>query len=304
MSLAETHLQPPGDMDLLAEEWALCLLEEHNLTLDSCVFHPNGDHGRSHRKEIAHVSVRNLRGTDRPAVYLELRRNGIYHGLPEALFHEAGSSRTVKRNAAEDRNAQHAREFFLPFEQETGRSRMVLRAIEHELLSKGVAQVHGQALAELWMLPDFLAVGERTALLQVLPLAHKIQGDLSAIAACFTHVLGHPVRITLLEPSPVIVAEGLSQGLGIQVLGGDCVVGDSFFDGWPGIQVTVEAIPVNKMADPSWNRWLRTLARVLAEHFLPVHLEVAYAFNVLEEDQGLTLGCEERPALLNVNTCI
>lgn len=304
MKYEERALQAPDGMDLLAEEWALRMLNEQELPMQDCVFQALGDHGRSHRQEIARIKLRNLPGTDHPVAYMELRRNGLYDGLPEALFHEAGSSRTVKQNAVEDRNEQHAREFFRPFEQELWRLRVALRAQEHDLVATGTARVHGRALASLWLLPDFLASAERAALLQVLPLVPQVYGDLPAVAACFAHVLGHAVRISQRGPGPVPVHDALRAGMGEMALGGNSVVGDRFFDGWPGILVAVEGIPVRLMAEPVRYKRLRTLARVLAEHFLPAHLDVEYAFTVSGEDEGITLGSEGSPALLAMNTRI
>jgi len=304
MNLTEHNVQPPPAMDLLAEEWALELIERHALLPEDIVFRAESDHGRSGRHDVLKAELRSSPNSGEEQVFLELRRNGLYDGLPEALFHDAGSARSIKQNAEEDRNEQRARDFFQPFEQELHRLRLALRAEEADMLARSADEVHGQALADLWLLSANLGTAARSALLKVLPQINAVNGDLAATAACFTHVLGHPVRITQTSPTVQMVPSELVKGLGKAELAGDFVSGGHFHDGWPGLLVELLDLSATVLADTSERRRLRRMAELLAAYFLPAHLEVSYDLHVQPADEGFQLGDPQRPALLAMNTCL
>jgi hypothetical protein len=296
--------RPPVDMDLLAEEWALQLVEERSIASENVVFRANGSHGRSHRKDILKARRRTLSDGFEEALFLELRRNGTYDNLPEALFHEVGSAKSMPRNAEADKDAKSARDFFLPFEQEPHRLRMVLRTYEQRLLSQGMEEQHGRDLAALWMIPVEVEKADRSALLKVLPLATVVTGDLKATAACFEYVIGQQVRITLQDPASMAIPTSLQASLGGAALGGDLMSGDRFQDGWYTLLVSISEVPVMQMASTKERHRLNLLARVLGDHFLPAHLETTVELLVGEKENGLRLGDAQNPAVLAMNTSL
>lgn len=297
-------IEPPAGMDLLTEVWGLHLLHALGLDREELLFRSQGQHGRSQRKDILAVERKATLDDTAEQYVVDLRRDGLYDLLPEALFHEAGSSRSTKRNAVEDRNEQQARDFFLPFEQELFRLRMGLRADGDAQAAHAWNNAGTQALAALWMLPAGLGDRTRKALLEVLPYARQVQGDLDATAACFAFVLGHPVRIQRLPPAPAPVPAGRQVVLGEAPLGSGAAMGDVFYDGWPSILVKIHDLPVLKVDDPRERQAMLTLAKILADHFLPAHLDVRFELDVRADDQALVLGNEHTPALLAFNTCI
>jgi hypothetical protein len=248
------------------------------------------------------VRMAKMPGDQLETMFLELRRDGLYDGLPEAIFHGAGTGRSMKRNAEEDRHEQRARDFFLPFEQEAHRLRMALRAQADGAIASGSGHTEATALAALWMLPRNLNKVDRERLLYVLPYANSIIGDLEATAACFAQVLGYPVRITRHMPTPLPVSEQLQAQLGGAALGVDFVAGDRFHDGWPMLEVEVLEIPATILADPATRRRLHTLTTLLSGYLLPVHLEVSMYFRVHHNDEGFAIGDGERPSFLAMNT--
>ena len=288
-------------MDTLAEEFALMLINDGSVLPDDVIFRSMGQHGRSHRRDIINVRSGNANEGQQHLLLIDLRRDGIYEGLPEALFHEPGSGRSVKRNAAENRNAEHARDFFLPFEQELFRLRMAMRADEAERALAGVGGTFAQELCELWMVPDDLDERTRRALLEVLPRMEQVVGNLDATAASVGHVLGHRVSITLLPPASVEVMEGMVASLGGAELGEQLVAGDRFFDGWPSLLMEAHDLPLAALDTPAERRALRRIMEVMADYFLPAHLSIEYRLNLHSEDEHFSIGDDAKPVILAMN---
>ena len=293
-----THLTV---QDPLAEQLALAFMRAKNVDPDSIVLRTKGQHGRSLRTDLIRVSTSRVENEDLELTCFEVRRDGMYDDLPEALFHEIGASKAIKRNEAEDRHADRARDFFLPFEQELFRLRM---AMQEDIMDMSIGMgknIRDKALASLWGLPDDIAPRRRSAMLHVLPYARRIAGDLALCADSFRFVTGYPTSVELLPSKAQAVPAGLQGTLGEADLG-DCMMGATFDDGWCQVRITVRDVSLEDMADPSRRRALRQTLDILASHLLPVHLEVGFTFEVRRDEEFTVLGDPSRPGILAMNT--
>ena len=288
------------EMDLRAEHWVALRAMEDDLPLDNFLVRTLGRHGRSQRKEIARIAHKADALYKEDSVWVHIRRQGVYDRLPESLFHVAGSARTERLDQAEDRHAERAREFFTPFEQEIHRLRTTMASLEWGMLT-GSAQSRS-IWSGFWDIPVDLDIRVQRALRKVLPFCERVIGDLPATAACFQFVLGHPVKIQLQEPAPIVV-ETWDQTREAPCLG-DMVMGDVVHDGWPWLQVQVLDIPVATVSDEKTMRSMERTLTALAHYLLPAHLEVKSEWVVRASDQGMDLGDPQRPAILSMNTCL
>lgn len=288
--------------DPLAETWATQALLK-GAEIDSILLRSHGQHARSQRADIIGISGMHIAEEDVDLTVIDSRRDGIYDNLPEALFHEAGSSRTSKRNKSEDQHAATARVFFQPFEQEPFRLRSAMRSDEISVALGGGDRKRQDALSYTWDLPEDLDARTRAALLRVLPWLGQSVCDLHISSVCYTFVTGHPVSITLDLPGERPSDPAMQAVLGKAVIG-DMVVGSSFQDGWPVIHVAMTGVPLAKLAEPTQRRTLRRNLEVLSNYLLPVHLDVRYSIAVRKEDEGLTLGDPLRPGILALNTSL
>ncbi|MBK7754188.1 MAG: hypothetical protein IPI41_16740 [Flavobacteriales bacterium] len=293
---------PLPELDLLAEVWAALLVRDRKVSPDDVFLRSLGQHGRSHRRDVVRSGVPHDRGATEPVLLLEARREGIYDGLPEALFHEAGSGRAIKRNAAEDRHAQRAREFFQPFEQELFRIRMAMVSAEVDSALDSTGGVD-EMWSDLWSIPEDLDVRTRKALLLVLPHAHAGSNDLSVREACFSFVIGYPVKIALVAPRSAPIEGTAAATLGGAALGA-VALGDHFHDGWPSLEVEIQGIPALKLSGREHRLKLDRAIEACMEYLLPVHLEASVRLLVREEDQELVLDDASRPGILAMNTRI
>ncbi|MBK6341869.1 MAG: hypothetical protein IPF41_04575 [Flavobacteriales bacterium] len=287
-------------VDPLAETLAIQALHSGKLDPRHVLLRSIGQHGRSQTKDVHQVSTTYVPMEDIDLMVLTVRRDGLYDNLPEALFHEAGSSKEPKRNKAEDQHAASARSFFLPFEQETFRLRLAL--LEDELttaLGKKDKQ-RADALARIWDLPDDLDPRVRSAMLRLLPWLNRAECDLELGSSCFSFVIGHPVTLRLARTGPSELRDGFEAALGQSALG-HCVAGACMDDGWPVVEVLVSELPLATLDDPMHRRALRRTLEVLSMYLLPAHLDVRYSFSVLEDDESATIGDPERPGILALN---
>lgn len=296
----ERHIQ--GVTDPLAETWALLAIRENGSDPRAFVLRNAGQHGRSQRHDIRQVAQVHVDSEDIDLSVITARREGMYDRLPEALFHEAGSARQLKPNQAEDRNAESARQFFLPFEQEPFRLRLAMLAEEMESALNEGTKSRDQALARLWDLPDDLDPRTRMDLVRILPWMEQLSGNLGLCADCFRAVIGFPVSITITNRprshGPVSLASQAALG---EAPLGHVVGGSDFEDGWPGIEVAVSDVPLDVLSEPARRRALRRTLEVLANYLLPVHLEVHFSMTVPADDEDSVIGDPTRPGILAMN---
>jgi len=292
----------PAGTDLRAEAWAALLVRAGGMDTDRILVRSHGQHGRALRPEITSTSLEWNEQVQQQVCFLDVRRDGLYENLPEALFHEAGSGRSIKRNAAEDVHANKAREFFRPFEQELFRLRVALLSAQLDASLGGTAD-HLRAWAELWDLPEDIDLRTRRALLLVLPYATQAVGDLGMTAVCFAFVMGHPVSIRIAERRSRPVDTGERSRLGGSALGA-IILGGIHVEEWPHLAIRVQEVPVAYMAQAQARERLMRSIEVLASYFLPVHLGWSVELEMRKVDLGPPLGQADVPMLLGLNACL
>lgn len=198
------------------------------------------------------------------SVFLNLvtHRDGLYDYLPEGLFHQP-VNKTKDRDPADrideiarqfDRE-QGARRFFQPIEQEFYHQRLLLELEERKyLLTEETLRQNndGALFQEFWRLPPhLLTIRQLNNLLHLLPIAHRITGDMELMTDTFSLILGVPVELSLLPPihSPIFTREGLaipedetiapeSDDLGRLSLG-DFSLGGIYQDTMPALEIRI-----------------------------------------------------------------
>jgi hypothetical protein len=234
--------------DIRSEVFAAALASA-GVPMESMYFRTQSTFRRSKAMDLDDVRIDKPETGDGQLVF-SLNREGLYDMLPEGLFHfrdASGSHMTrdelfndIKRSRQEEADA---RKFFGPFENEFFQHRLQLEMQEQRLLRKGNDADNRELFEKLYGPAPAIEDRYVLPLLHVMPVFHRIRGDISQVARCLSRFLDLPVHIehasTTRHPA---TAEGL-KALGQAVLGVDAVAGDRFDSAMPVYEVHVSDIP-------------------------------------------------------------
>ncbi len=266
---------------------ATMLSQDEGLSLEQLVVAPKGSAKRRSNHEIKEIRRKDY---DYDAVWLlEINRKGFLDTLPENLFLrlEDDYPDPIAKAKALNRQILEARKFFLPFEQAT-----YLPRIETEQLEQRWTEFFPNFIEAIWGLPRFgdaLSPRQRFLLCYLLPEAQRIVGDWTLTKLCFQAVLKKTVKIEVVAPLEYeIPSSGQQQG---EMELGDLILGDTFKDDIPALEVSVEGITLDELPDylpGGKKRWV--LEDLLFSYFLPLDVSVVPRIIVTEDALGFEFG--------------
>ncbi len=290
---------------LLAE-----LLEMGYVEMDELNLRPLGLFKRAYRLEILQAILETSHRETKLRV--DTCREGLYDILPKTLFHGAIQHEPFEpvEKMLEDLDTNKkiessARQFFHPLDQEFIRKRIEVELGERQLLGgfSNVIQreLFSQMLGEVVFLSDY----QQQLLYFLLPLAHKITGDIELTQLCFEIILGNKINIQPLANTTDIISEqGDYDTLGANQLGVNFLLGGEVLNDLNHFSISVENIANDQMIDylPG-GKGIERL-HFLAEFFLPIEWEVSYEFNFKAAYEAFKLGGTLEDALLGLSTRI
>jgi hypothetical protein len=211
----------------------------------------------------------------------KLNREGIYDTLPQALIHSSltrkgKSKKNVKDMVDEIKLRRHeenaARKFFSPFENEFYKYRVKLEREERRLLHAYQNNVsYTDKVDFFWNLPKIMNAKEKSTLLFLLPILHRIIGDLNKIEACYKSILGVPV--SLKRAAPLSTAVNL-QPVEALILGVNFITGQQIIDGSPVIEVSLGPLSDDKIKDFLPGSRGRKVIDTLNNYFMPLEADI------------------------------
>ncbi len=221
---------------------------------------------------------------------LELRRKSLYDTLPEALFH---SLQPIDLQVAEEEDyppkqqEKAARQFFNGLDAEFYRAELQLEGIEYSLLSVLQGDVLYQQLCRFWDLEqyDYLTRRQKEILLDLLPIVHRIVGNWELMGMCFEAMLGCRVHIYPIAPKDIEAVEEELPTFGGFCLGKNSILGESFNDGIPTVQIQICPKTQADALEYLPNRQgLQIVEEVLCAYFMPISHE--YKIRIAPEEKG------------------
>ncbi|MEK7256680.1 MAG: hypothetical protein AAB316_18140 [Bacteroidota bacterium] len=271
--------------DIKAETAAAAMLaQDEELHVEQIIIAPKGTARRRSSHEIKEIKKRYFEFEE--VWQMEINRKGLVDTLPENLFLRVDEAYpdSVAKAKAFARQMEEARKFFLPFEQATYQPR-----IETEQLEQQWVEGFPAFIEQIWGLPyfgDCLSARQRFLLCYLLPEAHRITGDWTLTRLCFEAVLRKVVNLNFVAP-PVYEIPGDSQTMDL----GDLVLGESFKDDIPALEISVEDVTLAELDDylPGGKR-RRVLEELLYNYFLPLDTAVITRINVSEDAWGFVFG--------------
>ncbi|MCB2377386.1 type VI secretion system baseplate subunit TssG [Hymenobacter sp. BT635] len=287
----------------------------HGYRFDDFIIRPVGLFARRYRRDIGTVAEEQPERWLAAKTAVEVHREGLYDALPQQLFHHPGDpTQQGVRAMIEDIQVQRRREkatrrFFLPFEQEFYRFRVLLEQEERRYMTNLSAQWYNEVLARFWELSGYLPPRQVTTLLYLLPLAHRIVGDLERTQQVFESVLEMPVRLRTVAPlqfnnQAIQTAEGTAGALlGQGELGRDFVLSGAYQETLPALEISLHSLSTAQLevylAPATWQA--RAL-QLLCQYFIAFETDVVLHYEVAATSQSFVLADEGETAVLGYTT--
>jgi hypothetical protein len=310
--LVEKLRQQPFDLRL---EVVLADLLAHGYQFDEFVVRPVSLFARRYRRDIGAVTEERTERWQTPKTAIEVHREGIYDALPQQLFHHPGDPmQQGVRSMIEDIQAQRRREkatrrFFLPFEQEFYRFRVMLEQEERRYMTNLSAQWYNEVLARFWELAGQLPPRQVTTLLYLLPLAHRITGDLLRTQQVFESVLEVPVLLRTVAPLQFTAEDlqgaGAAAGavLGQGELGRDFVLSGAYQETLPALEISLQALTTAQLElYLSPDTWQARALKLLCSYFVAFETDVVLRYEMAPTSQSFTLSDDGDTAVLGYTT--
>ncbi|TGE29471.1 type VI secretion system baseplate subunit TssG [Hymenobacter metallicola] len=301
---AQLRRQP---MDLRLEV-VLADLLAHGYEFDDFVIRPVSLFARRYRRDLGTTTEEQTNRWSTPKTTIDVHREGLYDALPQELFHHPtdptprpGIRPMVEEIQTQRRKEKAARRFFLPFEQEFYRFRVLLEQEERRYMTNLSAQWYNEVLARFWDLEGQLPGRQVTTLLYLLPLAHRITGDLHLTQLCFESVLEVPVTLRTIAPLrfPTPAAASASGGglsLGNLELGRDFVLGGWYQETLPALEISLGDLSATTLEAYLSDTWQARALKLLCQYFIAFETDVVLRYEVAQETPEFVLGGEENEA--------
>lgn len=294
-------------VDIRAEVMVADMIEM-GLDPDDAIVSPAGLGKRSFSNDILRAKwIENK--TDRELLFIYVSREAIYDALPEGLFHQPKNKKSfrttsemigmVKQAKLEE---EDARKFFAPYEQEFFRQRIEIESQERITLSQLKDNSKSDIFIDFWHLNHTLNDRQLSVMLNLLPLTYKIAGDFHFMEECFENVLKAKVRIKPIEPVKRVWDSINRQTLGKATLGVNLVLGNTFNDGEPAVEVIIGPLKEDDLLDFIPGGQGLEVIKILLEYFMPVETDVITKITVDESTFDFTLNKVKESGRLGFNT--
>ncbi|HEX4850056.1 MAG TPA: hypothetical protein VFV08_04575, partial [Puia sp.] len=204
--------------DIRAEIIVADLLSE-GMSVEDLVFKNRTVFSRNFHFDIERTSIIEIETTKRKKLCFEMNRDGMYDQLPEDLFHQVSEmlKDTDKEETIQEIKNQRSFEsqcrlFFQPFEQEFYRERIKLEWQERKFLFQTNDFLRGDVFERIWNFPEFLDDEQKTKLGLLLPILHRIIGNLDLLQYIIENITGDQIQISINSPAITNLEEDPQMG--------------------------------------------------------------------------------------------
>lgn len=299
-------------VDLQAE--SLLALLEDRFSLHDLIVSYEGQSRRGWSKDIYLASADTL-STGAEVLKIVLNRDGVYDGMPEAVFHDLTSNdcatggEMAKESMRLKIQEKESRLFFQPIENEIFSLGVELAIQENRLFQRIIAQTIMGLIPDFWAIDRELPASYVNKMIRLLPVVHLIAGNEVLTKQSLAFILAQEVSIQVITPGnhdTDLQDQSDTGEIGHAGLGVDFLTSG----GVSGLlkQFRIRIGPIN---DPNTLDLIRKgmLDRFLAcfyNYFVPVEVEVFTSF-LLSDELGafyLEPDDEAKTACLGCNTTI
>ncbi|MDZ4822256.1 MAG: type VI secretion system baseplate subunit TssG [Flavobacteriales bacterium] len=307
MNLKEKY---DDNADVRAEVIAADLLDD-GVLLNNITVRPAGTFRRTYSKDVLSAEkVPDETGTSFK-LEMEVSREGIYDMLPEGLFHQPDANKratnvgdVVTHIRKTRKEEEDSRKFFLAIEKELYRLRILVELEERKTLEDYSDHFRNELFFQVW--PDLYILKKEyvNPLIQVLPHAFKICGNIQLTEYCFSKVLGYDVSIRITEVMKRNVENTNTTRLGNSRLGIDAFAGDVLIDFFPETVISIGPLGKKQVPDFSTGGSAWLAYQVLCNYLLPADAEPEMKLRIQRGEEHLVLTTEKFDGILNHTSCI
>ncbi len=266
--------------DIRAEIIVNELIQNTSLTDDKIVISNEGQFTRAYRYDILGSETVEDNFDNQEYLKISLSRDSMYDTLPEGVVHgtqpsnkEKSVNEMIKDHKHLKRQEAEARKFFNPFENEIFNYRVKIENIERDFLYKLNGSKPVDFFYDFWGLPNNFPPVLVSKLIQILPYAYKIVGDIDLCCQFLSEIINEKVNF---KTSGFKEYNDSNEGikLGDNRLGVDLICGNSFID--YSLNVTIEIGPIlnNPYIDFINDGALKKFIDCFYEHFFPMEVEI------------------------------
>ncbi|WP_315814928.1 hypothetical protein [Paraflavitalea speifideaquila] len=232
---------------------------------------------------------------------IKTAREGIYDMLPQRLFHQAPTSRSlrtekelikaIKQREEEERNA---RKFFLPFECAINFLRAQLALYETRLDKRSEYNDLVSIFSHHWPIFQYLDARQADIFLHLLPIIHDIRDDHRIIENVLEMMVQVPVHIQLRQQLPFYNSHPILSTMSECSLGIDLTTGNTMIaEGMDEIVVSIGPAPHTIQQQFMHGGSSQQVLQSLLDYLLPVHLDIVTKFVLPDNEQFTRLADEE-----------
>ena len=279
---------------------------ENGVSPEDIVTVPDGLFKRRFNQDISNAEVKRL-NNDQKVLELHITRDGIYDALPAGLFHEHTTESVTKgQDMAKESKKQRlieaqARKFFLPFENEIFHKLVDLELEERKILNRYSENLFNDVFSGFWKLDRSLPQRLLSRLVILLPIAHKITGNLEMTARSLEIIIDEQVKVSLIRSEQPGKAEsqiaGQLSSLGAAALGLDFVCGLQNDTAHSVLDFTIGPLRNSSVEDYLENGQISKFLDCFFEYFVPVELGTRTTIEIYNEEHEFTLDPELLPIL-------
>ena len=296
--------------DVKAEVIAADLVDE-GYDIDDIVVTPAGLFEREFRRDILKIESRRDKLGNKELVFIDVCREGIYNSLPEALFHffdrekrgagAAGFTEEYKKHKAEEESADV---FFQAFEKELFRARILNELGERKSMLSSSDEFKAELFLNLW--PELREVSEKylAGMLLLLPVSHKIVGDLELARTLISYVTDQEIKIRYSDNTKAVANNTGSNILGDTFLTNNLIIGNEVPDYTASIELSVGPVKKGELLSLLPGGEVGKVIEIACKYLFPVSLDVNISVEIDTFDEKLILSDDIADGKLGFTSCL
>ncbi len=290
--------------DLKAEVVAAELIEK-GVKQDDITFNPIGIKHRPFSRDIAEI---NLPIDDDGHFKFLINREGLYHALPEAIFHQPLNSKPFKSKEEildeikiQKQEEIEARKFFLPIENEFIHLRLLLEITERKSNDNFSGSSVIQLFYKLFGTVSYFNNSQIAILLSLLPNIYELKSDLKLLSRYYSLLLGDEIKLKMRNESRIYQ---LKKNDGDMILGISCLTSDQLVYSEQIISLEIFLNENSRISLYINDGLSLKILNFLNDYFLPFDYEKKNELVLVEKNRESILGDLKSPSFLGANSYI